>query len=253
MKLITYNILRGGIDEYGSRIDSIIEVISEAKPDFVALQEAQDFEKDGRMRLREISNRISLHYCALSPGTPREWDRHSNVASLSRDPAKKRFKFLGCKITGGALLTVIDSPIGELAICNFHLDAYEEDRRLQEIEAILKIMSGNTHQILLGDFNSVAHVDNYDPKTLQVEPRFDLMNKLKRDYVDVADYVGLDDRSTHPTPSNTNPKFTMPIRIDYILVSHSLAGYIKDAAVIKTPDSEKASDHYPLEVVFDLK
>ena len=37
MKLMTFNILLGGIDEHGSRIDFMKEVIKEAAPDFLAM------------------------------------------------------------------------------------------------------------------------------------------------------------------------------------------------------------------------
>ena len=246
---MTFNILHGGMgEEYGPRSDFIKTVIREASPDFVALQEADDFEKDDSRRLREISEHTGLAYCALSLGTPREWDRQCNVASFSRYPFKKNFEFSGCAISGGALLSVLDSPLGKLAICNFHLDAYSEDIRLQELAVIRKRISRHKKQILLGDFNSVSLGDNYDPQTLQVESRFDVMDKLKRDYVDVAAHGGLGDRITYPTPSNRNLTYTMPIRVDYVLVSRSLVGCIKDAAVIKTPASDRASDHYPFVV-----
>ena len=249
MKLMTFNILHGGMDEgYGSRIDFITTVIREASPDFVALQEADDFEKDNSRRLREISEHTGLAHYDLSPGTPREWDRQSNVVNFSRYPFKKSFEFSGCAISGGALLSVLDSPLGKLAICNFHLDAYSEDIRLQELAVIRKRISRHKKQILLGDFNSVSLGDNYDPQTLQVESRFDVMDKLKRDYVDVAAHGGLGDRITYPTPSNRNLTYTMPIWVDYVLVSRSLVGCIKDAAVIKTPASDRASDHYPFVV-----
>lgn len=253
MKFMTFNIREGGEDENGSRIEFIAKVIREASPDFVALQEADGFEGYGDRRLREISERLELPYCALSPGTPRESDTQCHVASLSRYPLKKTFKFPDCAISGGALLTVVDSPTGELAVCNFQLDAYEEDVRLREIEAILEIMSPHERQILLADVNSISRVDNYDEENLQVEPRFDVMAQLSCVYVDVAVRVGLVDRSTHPTPINTHPKFTRPIRIDYALVSRSLADYVAGAAVIKTPASEEASDHYPFVFTLDLE
>ena len=246
---MTFNILHGGMgEEYGPRSDFIKTVIREASPDFVALQEADDFEKDDSRRLREISEHTGLAYCALSLGTPREWDRQCNVASFSRYPFKKNFEFSGCAISGGALLSVIDSPLGKLAICNFQLGAHSEDVRLRELAVIRKRISRYEKQILLGDFNSVSLGDNYDIQTLQVESRFDVMDKLKRDYVDVAAHGGLGDRITYPTPSNRNLTYTMPIRVDYVLVSRSLVGCIKDAAVIKTPASDRASDHYPFVV-----
>jgi hypothetical protein len=43
---MTYNILHGGIDSNGSRIEYIIDIIKEEIPDFVAIQEAHKFDKN---------------------------------------------------------------------------------------------------------------------------------------------------------------------------------------------------------------
>lgn len=250
MKLMTFNILQGGINKYASRsrIDLIINVIRDANPDFVALQEAHDFERNNKRRLREISKRTGLKHCDLFPGTPHDWDRQSNVANLSSYQIKERYKFPGCIISGGALLAVINSPIGELSICNLHLNAHSEDIRLEEIEIILEHTARFKNVILLGDFNSLSRDDEYDPETLEVEYSFEATDMLKMHYVDVASHLGLKDRSTFPTLTNSDLDFTKPLRVDYIFVSPSLEGHIKDVAVIKTSDSEKASDHYPIVV-----
>jgi len=246
MKLMTFNILKGGIDEYGSRIDFIKEVIKEASPGFLALQEANNFEKDDNKLLREISQDIGLQYYALSAGSILEDGEQYHTASLSCYPLKKNYPFTGPSFQCAALFSLIDSPLGELAICNIHLNVNSEDERLKELEIILEYMAVYKNQILLGDFNSIALDDDYDPETLEVESRFDVTNILNRDYVDVASHLKLDNRSMCPTPSNRNPDYTKPIRIDYIFVSPTLAACIKAATVIKTPVSEQASDHYPL-------
>jgi len=254
MKLMTLNILQGGMDEeHSSRIDFIIAVIREANPDFVAVQEAHNFEKNSRRFLRRISERIGLPYCDLSPGTPREFDKQSHVANFSRYRIKKGYKFPGCRISGGALLSVIDSPIGELAICNLHLDMYSEDFRLREVNEILKHTLPYENLVILGDFNSVSLDGDYDPKTIEVEYRFVVTNMLKRFLADAASNLGWEEGITFPTPINTHLAYTRPLRVDYIFVSPSLAVHTKNVAVIKTQDSEKASDHYPLVVTLGLE
>lgn len=66
MKLMTFNILNGGIDENGSRLGLIKKVIKDASPDFLALQEATNFEKDNYKLLRQVSRDAGLQYYALS-------------------------------------------------------------------------------------------------------------------------------------------------------------------------------------------
>ena len=254
---MTFNILLGGIDEHGSRIDIITEVIKEASPDFLALQEAHNFEKDNDQLLKQVSQHSGLQYYALSPGRTLEDGKQYHVASFSRYPFKEEYLFSGPQFQCAALFTIIDSPLGELSICNILLqypvknfpeEAGSEDRRLKELEIILGHISRYKNLILLGDFNSISRDDNYDLETLEYEPRFDVTSKLARDYVDVASYLKLDDRITYPTPVNKNPSYTMPLRVDYIFISPPLASRIKDATVIKTPISDQASDHYPFMV-----
>lgn len=251
MKIMSFNVLEGGIDEEGSRIEYIKEVIKEVSPDFLALQETNKFDEDNNTLLEEVSGDIGLpHYALSPPGLPHKNGKQYHVVSLSRYPLKNIHMFPDQPFQNGALLTLVDSPLGELAVCNVHLDAYSEDKRLKELKSILQYVSKHTNQILLGDFNSISSDDNYDIETLEVEARFDVIEILKRNYVDIAFHLELDDRTTHPAPPNTDPDFTKPIRIDYIFVSPSLAPRIKDAAVIKTSTSERASDHYPIVVNF---
>ena len=251
MKIMTFNILTGGTDEYGSRIDFIKEAISEVSPDFVALQEANDFQKDNRRLLREVSQHIGLRYYTLSTGSMRE-GRQYHLASLSRYPFKKKYVHSQAPFSIEApISTVIDSPLGELSICNLHLDAWSENKRLKELEIILRDESEYRNQILLGDFNSVSSSDNYDVERLEVEARFDVTDILRRDYVDVASYLGLEDRSTFPAQANKSLAFTRDIRIDYIFVAASLAARIKGASMLKTPTTDQASDHYPLVVTIE--
>ena len=249
MRVMTFNILLGGVDENGSRIEFIKKTINDASPDFVALQEANHFEKDNDKLLKEVSQHVGLKYYALSPGSRLDGKQY-HVASFSRYPFKETHLFSARQFQCAGLFTVMGSPLGELAICNVQLNLEEtghsEDKRLGELEIIFKHVSGHKTQILLGDFNSLSLDDDYQLDTLEVEPRFDVTNRLKRNYVDVASYLKLDNRSTYPTATNQNPAYTKPLRIDYIFVTPSLVSNIKDASVIKTPTAERASDHYPI-------
>jgi len=251
MKIMTFNILTGGTDEEGSRIDFIKEAISEASPDFVALQEANDFQKDNRKLLKEVSQHVGLRYYALSTGSMRERKRY-HLASLSRYPFKKKYIHSQAPFSIEApISTVIDSPLGELSICNLHLDAWAENKRLKELEIILRDESQYKNQILLGDFNSVSRHDSYDVERLEVEPRFDVTDVLRQDYVDVASHLELEDRNTFPAQANKSLAFTRPIRIDYIFVVASLASRIRGGSVIKTPTTDQASDHYPFVITIE--
>lgn len=251
MKIMTFNIWEGGIDDVGSRTDFIVDVIKEANPDFLALQEANHFDKDSNSLLKKISKEVSLPYYALSEGTLRKNGKRYHVVILSRYPLREEYKFSGFPFDCAALSVVIDSPLGEISICNLHLHAYSEDKRLNELKIILKYQSRYKNHMLLGDFNSLSHKDEYDTKTLEVENRFDVTDILNKNYTDVASYLALNDRSTHPAPINIDPAITKPIRIDYIFVTSSLTAHTKNATVIKTAISKKASDHYPITLTLE--
>jgi len=249
MKLMTFNIDTGGDD-----IDTVKKVIREAKPDFLALQEANNFEKNNYRLLKEVSRDTGLPYYAFAPAPAlKNWDgRAYHVVSLSRSPIKQQYTLSGPPFQNAILSTVIDSPLGELAICNVQLQVFGEDKRLKEIEIILEREARRKNRILMGDLNSLSPDDDYDPETLEVEHRFDVITRIKRYYVDAAVRAGLVDRSTFPTPSNRNPAYTKPIRIDYVFVAPPLARYIKDATVIRTRAAEEAGDHSPFEITLTV-
>ena len=246
MKIMTFNIWEGGIDNLGSRTDYIVDVIKEANPDFLALQEANNFDKDSNALLKKISKDIALPYYALSPGALQKNGKRYHVVILSRYPLREEHRFSDFIFNCAALSVVIDSPLGELSICNLHLHAYSESKRLNELKVILKYQSQYKNHMLLGDFNSLSHKDEYDTKTLEVENRFDVTDILNNNYTDVASDLELLSKSTFPTPINKDTSFTKPIRIDYIFLTPSLTAHIKNPTVIKTAISEKASDHYPV-------
>lgn len=242
MKIMTYNILDGGIDDKGSRIEYIIDVIKKAKPDFVAIQEANNFAKNDNELLKRLSKETNLSHYALS---------RDHVVSLSRNPLREEHQFPESSFQSAALSVVINSPIGELSLCNVHLHANSEDERLKEVKAVLNYQSKYKKYIILGDFNALSRSDNYGDLSAREFTHYDLTgfevtDMLNIDHVDAVANLNVKDRSTHPTIGVGNPISKSPIRIDYMFVTPSLSAHIKDATVIKTQTAEKASDHYPV-------
>jgi len=152
MKIMTSNILEGGIDDKGSRIEYIIDVIKEVNPDFLALQEANNFDKNNNELLKRVSNEIKLPHYTLSQGALYDDQRRYHVVSLSRYPMREERTFQDPLFQSAALSVVIDSPLGELSLCNVHLHAHSEDERLKELAVILKYQSKHKNHIILGLF-----------------------------------------------------------------------------------------------------
>jgi exodeoxyribonuclease-3 len=253
MKIMTYNILHGGIDSDGSRIEHIIDTIKKEKPDFVAIQEAHNFDKNENELLKRVSNETKLPYYALSHGALEDDLKRAHVVSLSRYPLQEEYLFPDSTFKHAALSVVIDSPLGKLSICNIHLHAHSEDERVSEAEMVLSYQAKHGQHIILGDFNSLSRLDNHGDLsahefTWYDLARFEATDIFNMSHIDAVVHINVDDRSTHPTIGVTHRISKTPIRIDYVFLTPSLSTHIKNAKIIKTPTAEKASDHYPVVV-----
>jgi len=267
MKLITYNILHGGVDERGSRLPIIETVAKELNPDFLALQEAACFEENNYEQLRRMGEQTGCAYQAISFGSGRQSKngKKEHVVSLSKLTMKQINDFQ-LKFRNAALETVIDSAIGEISICNAHLNPHTEEERLAEIDLILNAQSAYKYKIVVGDMNSLSPHDKYDAEminrfnekqlakfTEEGKLRFDAISKFKRaGYVDAAYLAGINAVNTVPTKLNIDPDHELPLRLDYVLVSELLAPHVKRVLVVKNQNTEKGSDHYPVLAEFDF-
>ena len=70
MRLMSYNMLRGGTGPGGDRTARILDLLARQRADFVALQEANRFAPDEANRLAEFSARLGLAEPAQA-GVPR--------------------------------------------------------------------------------------------------------------------------------------------------------------------------------------
>jgi len=256
MKIMTYNILEGGIDDKGSRIEHIIKVIKEENPDFLALQEANNFDKNDSKLLKRVSKETKLPHYGLSQGGLYDDGNRYHTSSLSRYPFREVYTFPESSFQCSAISVVIDSPFGELSICNIHLNARSEDERLKELEVVLNHQSKHEKNIILGDHNTLSRVDNYGDISAKEFThygltRFDVTDTLHKSYVDTLAHLNIKDRSTHPTAGVCHPISENPIRIDYVFVTLPLSPNIKSGKVIKTKISNIASDHYPTVVTLN--
>lgn len=250
---MTYNVLDGGVDSNGSRINYIIDTIKKEKPDFVAIQEAHNFDKNENELLRRVSNETKLPFYALSQGALEDDQERSHVVSLSRYPLQEEYLFPDSTFKYAALSVVIDSPLGKLSICNVHLHAHSEDERVSEAEVVLGYQSKYNKHIILGDFNSLSRSDNYGDLSAREFTHYDLARFEVTDIfnmylTDAIAHINANNRNTHPTIGVTHRISKTPVRIDYVFLTPSLSTHIKNARIIKTPTAEKASDHYPVVV-----
>jgi len=270
MKVITYNILNGfdwGKDTV--REAKVASWINNQKPDVVALQELCGFTQK---KLEELARKWGHNYAVIlkSAGYP--------VGLTSNKPIELKEKLLEdlwhgmlhCKTWNTDFFVVHLSP---------------SDWKFRKKEA--EIITGKIKEccidadpiVVLGDFNAVSPYDGdfnlMNPYQLERMRKSDAKSKKYKnlrngeyDYsvlslflsvplTDVCQrFVAEDRRTTCPTPINVPKWLTaeeMKItkqRIDYILVSSSLAVNCIDAKIFNGKNYYYLSDHYPVMAEF---
>lgn len=249
-----YNILFGG----DGRLEQIFKVIKEVNPDICGILEAVGWH-DRKEEISELAKKHGYEFFEIAKANSRH-----NIAVISK--ITLNVSALNENIRHAVLNAEVAS--GEFAGTLFsfcHLSPVDEDMRLIEVNEILKNNADYKNKVVMGDFNSLSPHDPYDrDKILKVMQeknikkygentlRFDVINTFEdAGYTDAAIIAKYPFTTTVPTPFNTDPFHADALRIDYAYVSEGLKGKVKNFAVYKTPDSDQASDHYP--VYFELE
>lgn len=248
MKIMTYNIL--GEDD--QRIPDALAAIKAVHPDFLAIQEANQFTKNENHYLHLFSKELGLPFYELSHAT--EHDYH--VASFSKYPFKRVQKLKGFR--NAALETIIMCELGEVSICNAHLTPYTEEERVVEVHRIIEAQKDSSQRIILGDLNSLSLHDNYSIDSIVINEsqrrKFTNNGELQLQvttvieasgYIDAMYRAGMNHTNTVPTPVNADTAHGT-MRLDYLFVSNSLIDCVKSVDVLKNELTNRASDHYPI-------
>lgn len=240
---MSWNIWDGG----GDRLERIAAIAREARPDALALIEA-----DSRVNAETIARDLSMR---LAYG---DANSEKNIAWCAREA------FLGEKnwplpaLTKTLLQVTIPWEQGELILFATHLgherDARGEEQRVREVETILGVLraQGDRPHLLCGDFNALAPGDTLRPAseltskeqekaaTMAATPRRALALLVEAGYVDAF-------RALHPDdPGYTFKTFDPYARLDYIWLSPSLARHLRACEHLPPAEAVSASDHAPL-------
>ena len=230
LRVMTFNIKSG---LYG--LEKVAQVIEEAEPDVVALQEVDI----GAMRSGQVDQPAQL---AAATGlvhrmyfqaTTKSHGAYG-VALLSRFPLEERSQYRLPVPHGGEPRTLghVVAQIGEQEVSLYvtHLTSmpFRDETRAAQTETISRILAADPRpKVLMGDFNDVAHGA--------------AMACLRSELQDVFAAVGTGPQGTLPLPLPFRPEW----RIDYIFACKSFVPRM--SRVLRM----KASDHYP--VVADLE
>jgi exodeoxyribonuclease-3 len=256
MKLATWN-----VNDVVKRLPLLLEWLSEAKPDVVALQETKATDDAFPRAALEAAG-----YGSLIAGS-RPWN---GVALLARDAEPVEIRRA---LPGDAADTqrrYVEAAVAGVIVASIYLPngnpqpgpkfAY----KLAWFERLLDhaaLLMGSGHPVVLaGDFNVVpTDADIYSPASwldnalLQPEPRDAFARLLAQGWTDTV-------RRCHPTDRlytfwdyrRNRWARDAGLRIDHLLASPAMAARLSDAGVDRAQrGKEGASDHAPAWATFD--
>lgn len=239
LRLLSYNIRRGG----AGREAPLVSVIRTVAPDIVVLEEA---------------TRPEVVECLARETGMAQWSSRAgkSLAFMSRQPVAA-FAAHRPAISRHAFLEIVPSTTS-WRIFGVHLSAvhaaWTERRRLFELRALLRAVAAHQQgpHVLIGDFNTVAPGDIFDPRRLPRRLRAlvwlsgghirwrTIATVLSAGYVDSF-------RQLHPADLGyTLPTPEPHVRLDYAFVPGAFASHVRSCEIVRTPDVAKASDHFPL-------
>ena len=255
MRIMTFNILEGGDSLLGGRTyrrDLIARIIRAADADVVALQECTDWEKDDQKVLHDIERMVGmLAMLALTDGFPVALLVKPELSILNADAHTRGFWH------GMLDVVIADADSVPTRLLNAHLHPRDPDIKLAEIKEIISHHQPGERTVLMGDLNTLSHLDHLDASKLAEqtlarhtkdgELDFRVTKTLEaHGFVDAyaAFHLG-ERRPTIPTAAARDSEFS-PVRMDYIFVSRELKSSLVSCELVESEDAQIASDHFPL-------
>lgn len=256
IKITHYNILKGGED----RLNKINKVIEEMNPDVCGLLETVGWDKN-ISKYKKIYKTMGYKFFYFAKANSKY-----NITILSKIKIQTstinkgvRHVIVGVKIT--------DKNYTPLNIYYVHLSPISEEDRLDEIEILLKKISRQENTIIMGDFNSLSLSDKYNEKRLlnkflqnnivkygTTYLKFDVIPKIeKMGFIDAFRFTGNKFDHSVPTKCNVDINHKEKLRIDYAFVKNKIIKNIKICQIYKSETSDTASDHYPLNLIYENK
>ena len=239
IRLLSYNIKRGG----SGREDALDAVIRSCDPDLVVFQEAtvpdviQTLAVRCKMPHWGAHPKLSLGFMSRLPIAHRQWHRPrlSRHAFLELVPEGMSFRVFGVHLSAV-------------------FAAWTERRRMIELRSLLA--SIKRHQegfhALVGDFNTVSPGELLDFKSLPQKVRATVWlsgGQIRWRTIQIVRDAGYVDvfRALHPDdPGLTLPTSTPHVRLDYLFVPSAYAERVARCEVVRLPEAQQASDHFPL-------
>lgn len=236
MRLLTYNIHKGiGGGDRRYKIDRIIRILDDQKPDLICLQEVDcnvsrtHFHDQPHL----IGQALGMEYQLFQLNVPIRSGGYGNLI-LSRFPFLTEHQIslrLGWRKPRGAQIVVVDTPEGPLQLINWHLGLAEQERRWQTDHLLRhpNLHAGLGHPTLItGDFN-------------------DWRNTLGRLYFQHHNFHQVTDPTRH---FRSFPAWFTLAALDKVFRRGAVQ--VGECRVIRDTHTRWASDHLPVICDFSL-
>ncbi len=253
MKLLYLNIFEGCRDPV--RLAQIRGFVRKRAPDVLGLSELNGWTAQTLTSFRLATDFSDAVFCRTRTGY--------HLALLSKR------KFLRTSIVTRGFwhgLIVADLPFrrGALTVSITHLDPRSEESRIKEARRICTHLAGR-RAVLMGDLNSLSLKDIRNVRARFLAMKRAGLNKfgdtcLRFDVTAMFQNAGFVDavRLFHPgleysvpTPISKDSAHFARLRLDYAYISKPLKPRLLRADILRTPMTQRLSDHYPL--VLEIK
>ncbi len=270
MKLLSYNVKDGGLDERGDRLDALIEVVRAADPDILCVMEAAGWHPVGRpgqsgARLARFEAGVGMRGWILETGSASSIGTFLRPGVFPADVSAARGTFFH----GALVLTLAAEQSRPLVVVATHLHPFSATMRAAEAEALSWLAARASRSgpvVLVGDLNSVSAEDaarglqptqpaeGWNVRLLDSRGDLDFTPVARLKRAVLVDCYRKMNRSVYG-PTDPTPAFDhgeAGLRIDFVLASPDLASRLESCRVVTEPPAESASDHYPLLTEFEL-
>jgi len=265
LTILTWNTLFAGRDGADDRrVQTQIKVVSQIRPDVFLMQEAKGFDASGGALLHALESQIGMRgFLAVAPRTGQ------NVAIFIREPLQPlSFETDGANFHHAlATLRVALPGSGRpLTLISAHLCPNGPAVRRREAAYLAVHAAPDAYALLAGDFNSASPHDP-EPEGFDALPAHHRARYVADDFkgadrrvlahleaagwVDIGHALDKAITPTVPTAAFMGTEFAT-MRCDYVLATAALAAGAKRYEVLRTPETDTASDHYPVVATFEV-
>ena len=260
MKLMTYNILNGGQDNYNyDRLDKIISAIKSYNPDVLAVQEAMYFQQNKMKVFFRLENELNMRGFLAEANTGQHVALFVSKKAIVEECEIDTIHFHHAMIK----IKVRLENERSMTIISTHLCPYGGENRLKEVLYLTNNSRTNDYAIVMGDLNSVSKEEGNVDAILDLPSHYQFRHffpasktKVDTRVIETLELSGMIDLHKYfkkkdvdhsaPTKNEMHGKEFSKMRVDYIFGTPLVAKALLSCETLKNEITDYASDHYPI-------